>query len=191
MTVSQELSRSDLHDSTPPSTLGSVEGLVFGITPSQRAPARSTGKSRPTARCRWETWRQASRVEEILRLGKWRRARLRFIDTDCDYAIHRPRQIWRPKRFGLQRAFSCIRTRRARAIANFVCLCVEDEDGHLLSVIWGISCHPTEWPQIRELSSDFPAVFGRRYARTLATKYRCYSCKAFAVICGPRRPADG
>jgi hypothetical protein len=42
---------------------------------------------------------------------------------------------------------------------------VEDEAGQLLSVLWGVSCHPTEWPRIRELSSDYPGVV-RRALRT-------------------------
>lgn len=100
----------------------------------------------------------ANRVDEILRLGRWRPARLRFTTTACDCAVNRRRQIWWPKGLWLQRVVGLYPNPAGPRDRELRLLRLEDEDGRLLSLIWGISCHPTEWPRIRELSSDYPGA---------------------------------
>jgi len=98
----------------------------------------------------------ASRVEEILRLGEWRSVRLRFTAVACDCAIHRRRKAWRPQGFRLRRVIDFGPNAGGPRDRELRLLRVENQDTSLLAVIWGVSCHPTEWPRVRELSSDYP-----------------------------------
>jgi hypothetical protein len=107
----------------------------------------------------------AKRVGEILHSGDWRPARLRFTTTACDCAINRRRRIWRFKKKGIQHMVSLYPNHAGPRDRELRLLRVEDETGQLLSLIWGVSCHPTEWPRVRELSSDYPGAV-RRALRT-------------------------
>ena len=62
---------------------------------------------------------------------------------------------------------------------------VEDEAGCLLSVIWGVSCHPTEWPQILELSSDYPGGVREALRAHLGAELPVLFLQGF---CGDLRP---
>src|SRR5262249_42230662 len=106
--------------------------------------------------------RVANRVNDLLDSDQWSAARLRFITTACDVAINRRRRIWRPKGLRLRRIVSSHPNATAPRDRDLRLLRVEEEGGRLLSVMWGVSCHPTEWPNIRELSSDYPG--GVRHA---------------------------
>jgi hypothetical protein len=99
----------------------------------------------------------AGTVDKILRAGDWHSARLRFTTTPCDCAIHRRRPIWQFNG-GIQRKIARYPNPQGPRDRELRLLRVEDKAGRLLSVIWGVSCHPTEWPRIRELSSDYPGV---------------------------------
>src|ERR1017187_640810 len=127
----------------------------------------------------------ANRIDEILRLGQWRPARLRFTTTACDCAINRRRQIWRPKGLRLRRVVSMHPNPAGPRDRELRLLRVEDEAGSLLSVIWGVSCHPTEWPQIRELSSDFPGGVRQALRAHLGHELPVLFLQGF---CGDLRP---
>jgi hypothetical protein len=127
----------------------------------------------------------ANRVNEMLRLGDWRPARLRFTTTACDCAINRRRLIWRPRGLWLQRIVFTHPNPAGARDRELRLLRVEDEAGRLLSVIWGISCHPTEWPQIRELSSDYPGVVRQALRAHLARELPVLFLQGF---CGDLRP---
>jgi neutral ceramidase len=98
----------------------------------------------------------ANCVDEILRLRSWRPARLRFTTTTCDCAIHRRRRIWRLEGLRPRHKVSFYPNHAGQRDHELRLLRVEDEVGRLLSVMWGVSCHPTEWPRVGELSSDYP-----------------------------------
>jgi neutral ceramidase len=127
----------------------------------------------------------ANRVNEMLRLSDWRPARLRFTTTTCDCCINRRRLIWRPKGLRLQRIVFTHPNPAAARDRELRLLRVEDEGGRLLSVIWGISCHPTEWPQIRELSSDYPGVVRQALRERLGRDLPVLFLQGF---CGDLRP---
>jgi len=98
----------------------------------------------------------ADRVHSLLRAGDWRTVRLRFTAASCDCAVHRRRVVWRPEGRRLRRAVSFYPNPEGPRDRELRLLRVEDVAGGLLAVIWGASCHPTEWPRSRELSSDYP-----------------------------------
>jgi hypothetical protein len=100
----------------------------------------------------------ANTIDEILRSGDWTPARLRFTTTACDCAIHRRRRIWRYDGQCIRHMVSMYPNQLGPRDRELRLLRVEDEAGKLLSVVWGVSCHPTEWPRIRELSSDYPGI---------------------------------
>ncbi len=111
----------------------------------------------------------AERVNQLLVSEKWEMARLRYAAVPCDCAIHRRRRVWKVKRFRIQQGISFYPNAEGPRDRELRLLRVEDESGRLLCVMWGISCHPTEWPRLGELSSDYPggvrealrATFGR------------------------------
>ncbi len=111
----------------------------------------------------------AAKVNQILTGGEWQAARLRFAAAPCDCAIHRRRRVWKVKKFRLQHSVSFYPNQNGPRDRELRLLRVEDATGRLLCVMWGISCHPTEWPRLGELSSDYPggvrralrASFGR------------------------------
>ena len=98
----------------------------------------------------------ANRVEEVLRLGEWRPVRLRFTTVACDCAIHRRHKAWRTQGFRFRRVVDFGPNANGPRDRELRLLRVENQDTSLLAVIWGVSCHPTEWPRFRELSSDYP-----------------------------------
>jgi neutral ceramidase len=100
----------------------------------------------------------ANTVDKILRSRDWRPARLRFTTTACDCAIHRRRRIWQFNGRRIRHKVARYPNPQGPRDRELRLLRVEDEAGQLLSLIWGVSCHPTEWPRIRELSSDYPGV---------------------------------
>jgi hypothetical protein len=103
----------------------------------------------------WAESAIANRIEEMLRSGAWHLARLRFTTTACDCAIHRRRKIWWPEGFRVRRVVSIFPNANGPCDRELRLLRVENEDDSLVAVIWGVSCHPTEWPRYSELSSDY------------------------------------
>jgi hypothetical protein len=98
----------------------------------------------------------ANRVEEILSRGEWLPVSLRFTTTVCDCAIHRRRKIWWPRKLPFRRVVSIFPNATGPRDRELRLLRVENQDNSLLAVVWGVSCHPTDWPRYRELSSDYP-----------------------------------
>ncbi len=103
----------------------------------------------------------ADAVDKILRSGTWHSARLRFTTTACDCAIHRRRQIWQYSGQRIRQKVAWYPNPEGPRDRDLRLLRVENESGRLLSVIWGVSCHPTAWPRFRELSSDYPGIVRR------------------------------
>jgi len=133
------------------------------------------------------TWAEkaiADCVNEVLS-GHWSPARLRYTTTTCDCAVNRRQQIWRPKGLWLGRAVSAHPNDAGPRDRELRLLRVEDEDGQLLSVVWGVSCHPSEWPGIGELSSDYPGgvrlALRQHYGRELPVLF-------LQGFCGDLRP---
>lgn len=98
----------------------------------------------------------AHRVTELLRSNRWRRVHLRYATVDCDCSIFRRRKIWWRKGSGVGRITTIYPNPAGSRDRNLRLLRVEGEDDSLVAVIWGVSCHPTGWPRVRELSSDYP-----------------------------------
>jgi len=127
----------------------------------------------------------ADRVAEVLRGGQWQPARLRFATTACDPGINRRHKIWWPKESWSRRVMFLHPNPSGPRDRELRLLRVEDEAGQLLSVIWGISCHPTEWPQYRELSSDYPGGVRQALRTHLGSPIPVLFLQGF---CGDLRP---
>lgn len=104
----------------------------------------------------WAEDRIADKVKALLRSQNWTHANLRFSKTECNCAIHRRRKVWVPSRSGIRREFDIFPNPDGPSDKEFRMLRVEDSRRNVLALVWGISCHPTDWPTLRELSSDFP-----------------------------------
>lgn len=133
----------------------------------------------------WAEEAIAVRIDEILRNGKWHRARLRFATTACDCAIHRRREIWSAGRSGLRREISIFPNDAGPRDRELRLLRVEGQDGGLLAVMWGVSCHPTDWPRYRELSSDYPGGVRRALRARAGAEVPVVFLQGF---CGTLRP---
>ena len=127
----------------------------------------------------------ANRIDEILRSGEWHPVRLRFTTTGCDCAIHRRRKIWQPGRYGFRRVVSIFPNTSGPRDRELRLLRVENEDNSLLAVMWGVSCHPTEWPRYRELSSDYPGGVRQALRTRIGVEVPVIFLQGF---CGDLRP---
>lgn len=127
----------------------------------------------------------ATRVEETLRLREWLPAHLRFITTACDYAINRRRKIWWPERWCFRRVVSIFPNAPGPCDRELRLLRVENQDNSLLAVVWGVSCHPTDWPRYRELSSDYPGGVRQALRARIGTEVPVVFLQGF---CGDLRP---
>jgi hypothetical protein len=127
----------------------------------------------------------ADRVEELLRKGEWHPARLRFTSQACDCAIHRRRKAWSLGRSGFRRAVSIFPNAAGPRDRKLRMLRVEKQDGSLLAVMWGVSCHPTEWPRYGELSSDYPGCVRQAIRMRLGAEVPVIFLQGF---CGDLRP---
>lgn len=127
----------------------------------------------------------AESVKQLLVCSDWRPVRLRFATTPCDSAIHRRRRVWKVKRFRLQHSVSFYPNQDGPRDRELRLLRVEDATGQVLCVMWGISCHPTEWPRLRELSSDYPGGVRQALRATLGRNLPVVFLQGFA---GDLRP---
>jgi len=127
----------------------------------------------------------ADRVEELLRKGEWHLVRLRFTTTPCDLAIHRRRKAWSLGRSGFRRAVSIFPNAAGPRDRELRMLRVEKQDGSLLAVMWGVSCHPTDWPRYGELSSDYPGCVRQAIRMRLGAETPVIFLQGF---CGDLRP---
>lgn len=100
----------------------------------------------------------ADAVNELLRSAKWTNAKLRYAGVPCDCCVQRRRKILQYAAGRIQRKVARYPNKEGPRDRELRLLRVEDEAGNLLSVIWGVSCHPTDWPRLRELSSDYPGA---------------------------------
>ena len=127
----------------------------------------------------------ANRVDEILRRGEWHPVRMRFTTTACDCAIHRRRKIWWPRRLPFRRVVSIFPNATGPRDRELRLLRVENQDNSLLAVIWGVSCHPTDWPRYRELSSDYPGGVRQALRTRIGVELPVIFLQGF---CGDLRP---
>lgn len=100
----------------------------------------------------------AGRVHDLLTSHAWEPALLRASSAPCDAAMNRRRMILWPGKRGLSRLASIYPNPDGDRDRELRLLRVEDMRGKLLSIVWNYSCHPTEWPRLRELSPDYPAA---------------------------------
>ena len=98
----------------------------------------------------------ADRVASLLSAPDWQPVSLRFASTPCDCSVHRRRIIWRLGRHGLKRVMALHPNPKGPRDRELRLIRVENTRGGITAIVWGISCHPTEWPRLRELSSDYP-----------------------------------
>lgn len=127
----------------------------------------------------------ASRVAEILRSDVWHPIRLRFTTATCDCAIHRRRKAWVLRKSGLRREISIFPNPAGSRDRDLRLLRVENEDNSLLAVVWGISCHPTDWPRYSELSPDYPGAVRQAIRRQAGAEVPVIFLQGF---CGDLRP---
>lgn len=127
----------------------------------------------------------ANRVDEILRKGEWQLVRLRFTTTACDCAIHRRRKIWELSRSGLRHKFSIFPNISGPRDRELRLLRVDNLDNSLFAVIWGVSCHPTDWPRYSELSPDYPGGVRQELRRQVGAAVPVIFLQGF---CGDLRP---
>jgi neutral ceramidase len=133
----------------------------------------------------WAERTIANRIGEMLHLGDWHPARLRFTTTACDCAIHRRRKIWWPEGFRLRHVISMFPNATGPRDRELRLLRVEDQDDSLMAVIWGVSCHPTEWPVCSELSSDYPGGVRQALRARIGSEVPVVFLQGF---CGDLRP---
>lgn len=100
----------------------------------------------------------AEKVRQMLDENQWNPVTLRYAVESCDLAIHRRRKVWWPSGGRLRRMITNYPNPEGPTDRELRLLRVESADGALLAVLWGVSCHPTEWPNTEELSSDFPGL---------------------------------
>jgi hypothetical protein len=100
----------------------------------------------------------AQRIEQLLDRSEWSAVQLRYATAPCDCSIERRRRVWWPGKDGFRRRIVAYPNPDGPRDMNLRLLRVEREDRSLLAVLWGISCHPNEWPRIRELSADYPGI---------------------------------
>jgi hypothetical protein len=127
----------------------------------------------------------ANRVDEILCKGEWHPVRLRFTTTACDCSIHRRRKIWWPRRLPFRRVVSIFSNATGPRDRELRLLRVENQDNSLFAVIWGVSCHPTDWPRYRELSSDYPGGVRQALRTRIGVELPVLFLQGF---CGNLRP---
>jgi hypothetical protein len=127
----------------------------------------------------------ASRVEDILSRGEWHPVRLRFTTTVCDCAVHRRRKIWWLRSLPFRRVVSIFPNTNGPRDRELRLLRVENQDNSLLAVIWGVSCHPTDWPRFGELSSDYPGGVRQALRRRIGVELPVLFLQGF---CGDLRP---
>lgn len=127
----------------------------------------------------------ADRVDRILRSDGWLPVQMRYATADCDCSIGRRRRIWQLQKSGLGRVTGLHPNPESPRDRDLRLLRVEGADGSLVAVIWGVSCHPTEWPRVGELSSDYPGGVRRELRAGTGCKLPVLFLQGFA---GDLRP---
>ncbi|MGD0548841.1 MAG: hypothetical protein ABR991_13645 [Terracidiphilus sp.] len=100
----------------------------------------------------------ARKVAYAIDHGDWHPVQLKFALEPCDCSIHRRRKILWPQRGRLRRMVAIHPNPDGPRDQELRLLRVERADGAVLALLWGVSCHPTEWPLAGRLSSDFPGM---------------------------------
>lgn len=135
-------------------------GLVVAASHTHSSPNPDTTKvgfsSVDISYVDWVETSIADRVAAMLESDEWRPARLRFSTAACDLAIHRRRRIWKVGRRSIRRAMWMFPNPEGPRDRELRLMRIEDAEGELLAVMWGYSCHPNDWPQPQEISSDYP-----------------------------------
>lgn len=103
----------------------------------------------------WAEDRIAGLVFELLQSSLWRRARLRFATEPWKGSIHRRRVIRMLNRRSMGREVAIYPNAAGPRDQELRLLRIEDAEGGLLAIVWGVSCHLTDWPRLDEISSDF------------------------------------
>lgn len=130
--------------------------------------------------------RVAVGVWEMLTSGDFREGNLRFAVVSCEYTISRRKLILVPRPWGLRRCMKLYPNAKAARDHELRVLRIETIEGKLLAVVWGVSCHPNEWPRLRELSPDYPGVVRLSLRRNLGIDK--LPVVFFQGFCGDLRP---
>jgi len=169
--------------------LGSPDLLVAAShTHSSPNPDRTKWRFNPADEdyVRWAEETIAKRVYQLLVSPDWQPIVLRFGTAASDGVIHRRRRAWSITRAGLRKRMSIFPNQDGPCDREIRVLRFEKADGALMAVAWGLSCHPTEWPEPRQLSADFPGVVRVALRKKLANDLPVLFLQGF---CGSLRPA--
>ena len=127
----------------------------------------------------------AVQVARLIEERDWLPAQLKFAIVHCDSSMHRRRKIWWPAQGWLRRKTSNYPNPNGPRDKDMRLLRVETMDGEALAFMWGISCHPTEWPRTKELSSDYPGLVRESLRKKLGRPLPVLFLQGF---CGDLRP---
>jgi neutral ceramidase len=98
----------------------------------------------------------ADRVHEILLMQTYRPVKICYSTDFTNCAINRRSLVWWPTRKGLMKISQIHPNPNGPCDRELRLLQVRGLDDSLIAIIWGISCHPTDWPNIKQVSADYP-----------------------------------
>jgi neutral ceramidase len=124
----------------------------------------------------------AERVSQMME-REWPPGELKYVTIECDCAVNRRALIWRPDR-GFRRVLASHPNWVAPRDRELRLLSIE-VDGRPVALVWGVSCHPTEWPRPREISSDYPGLVRHAMRTELGQPLPVLFLQGF---CGDLRP---
>lgn len=134
----------------------------------------------------WVEERIAHCVLQLLLSSDWQQVVLRFATAPAEGIIHRRRKVWVATRFGLRKQMAIYPNPEGPRDHEVRILRFERPDGSLVGIVWGASCHPTDWPDPHQLSSDFPGAVRGALRRKVARELPVLFLQGF---CGSLRPA--
>lgn len=127
----------------------------------------------------------AVQVAQLIDERDWLPVKLKFVVNPCDCSMHRRRMIWWPAQGWLRRKISNYPNPEGSRDEDLRLLRIEKMNGEALAFVWGVSCHPTEWPRTGELSSDYPGLVREALRKKLGRPLAFLFLQGF---CGDLRP---
>ncbi len=104
----------------------------------------------------WVETLVADRVHELLLIQRCRPVKIWYSTDFTDCAINRRSLVWWPTRKGFMKISKIHPNPSGPCDRELRLLQVRGLDDSLIAIIWGISCHPTDWPNIKQVSADYP-----------------------------------
>lgn len=133
----------------------------------------------------WAENEIADCVRRILVHSAWQPAFLRFSTAPCECAVHRRRRMWEVSRHSVRQVTGISPNTKGPRDNELRLLSLENHKGEVLAIVWGVSCHPTDWPSEHEISSDYPGGVRQQLRSKLGKPLPIVFLQGF---CGTLRP---